>query len=54
MTWVQSIVLFFSYLAWALYITGLVVAVFECGIECQNGRGSIRETAIMRLKDLWR
>lgn len=50
MTWVQSIVLFFSYLAWALYITGLVVAVFECGIECQNGRGSIRETAINAVK----
>ena len=30
MSWVQSIVLFFSYLAWALYGTGLVVACFEC------------------------
>ena len=29
MEWVQSIVLFFSYLAWALYGTGLVVSVFE-------------------------
>gem|GEM_PF-2658263 len=29
MSWVQSIVLFFSYLAWALYVTGLVVSVFE-------------------------
>ena len=27
MSWVQSIVLFFSYLAWALYGTGLVVAL---------------------------
>ena len=26
MSWVQSIVLFFSYLAWALYGTGLVVS----------------------------
>lgn len=33
MNWVQSIVLFFSYLAWVLYCVGLVVAVFECGIE---------------------
>ena len=31
MDWVQSIVLFFSYLAWALYGTGLVVACFETG-----------------------
>ncbi len=29
MTWVQSIVLFFSYLAWALYATGLVVAALN-------------------------
>ena len=33
LSWVQSIVLFFSYLAWALYVTGLVVACFECGIR---------------------
>lgn len=50
MSWVQSIVLFFSYLAWSLYVTGLVVAVFECGIECQSGRGSIRETALNAVK----
>ena len=42
MSWVQSIVLFFSYLAWALYGVGLVVAAFECGIESQSGRGSIK------------
>lgn len=48
--WVKSIVLFFSYLAWALYATGLVVAVFECGIEYQSGRGSIRETALNAIK----
>ena len=40
MTWVKSIVLFFSYLAWALY----------AGIECQSGRGSIRETALNAIK----
>ena len=50
MAWVQSIVLFFSYLAWALYVTGLVVAVFECGIEYQTGRGSVRETALNAIK----
>lgn len=46
MPWVQSIVLFFSYLAWALYGVGLVVACFECAIEYQSGRGSIRDTAL--------
>ena len=50
MSWVQSIVLFFSYLAWALYGTGLVVACFECGIEYSSVRGNIRETALNAIK----
>ena len=50
MSWVQSIVLFFSYLAWALYVTGLVVSAFECGIEYQTGRGSVRESALNAIK----
>ena len=50
MSWVQSIVLFFSYLAWALYGTGLVVACFECGIEYSSGRGNISETALNAIK----
>ena len=50
MSWVQSIVLFFSYLAWALYGIGLVVAAFECGIESQSGRGSIKDTALNAIK----
>ena len=50
MDWVQSIVLFFSYLAWALYGTGLVVACFETGVEYSSGRGNLRETAINAIK----
>jgi len=50
MTWVQAIVTFFGYLAWALYGTGLVVACFECGIESQSGRGSIKDTALNAIK----
>lgn len=47
MSWVQSIVLFFSYLGWTLYVVGLVVSCFECGIEYQTGRGgSIKDTAL--------
>ncbi len=33
MAWVQAIVQFFFQFGWALYGVGLVVAVFECGIE---------------------
>lgn len=50
MSWVQSIVLFFSYLAWALYATGMVVSAFECGIEYQTGRGSVKESALNAIK----
>ncbi len=50
MSWIQSIVLFFSYLAWALYGTGLVVSCFETGIEYQNGRGSIKDAALNAVK----
>ena len=50
LSWVQSIVLFFSYLAWALYVTGLVVACFECGIEYSSGRGNLKETALCAIK----
>lgn len=48
--WVQALVLFFTQLAWALYAVGLVVAVFECAIEYQSGRGSIRDTAMNAVK----
>lgn len=50
MSWVQSIVLFFSYFAWALYGVGLVVAVFEFGIEYQTGRASVKDTAMNAIK----
>jgi len=50
MAWVQAIVTFFSYLAWALYATGLVVAVFECAIEAQSGKASINDTALNVIK----
>ena len=50
MSWVQSVVLFFSYLAWALYGVGLVVACFEVGIEYSSGRGNLKETALNAIK----
>lgn len=50
MSWVQAIVLFFSYLAWSLFVIGLVVAAFEFAIEAQSGRASIKDTAINAIK----
>ena len=52
MSWVQSIILFFSYLAWALFATGVVVAGFEYAIESQSGRGNLPGTFQNVLKGL--
>ena len=48
--WIKSIILFFSYLSWSLYTTGLVVSVFETGIEYQYGRGSVKDAALNAIK----
>lgn len=48
--WVEALVLFFSRLGWMLYTVGLVVAVFECAIEYQSGRGSIKDCALNAVK----
>ena len=50
LTWVKSIVQFFSRLGWALFGVSLVVCAFECGIEYSSGRGNIRQTALNVLK----
>jgi len=48
--WVQAILLFFSYFAWALYAVGLVVAVFDMAIEAQKGKGNVQDVALNALK----
>ncbi len=48
--WMQAIVLFFSYFGWALFVTGLVVAVFDVAVEWQSGRADIKGTALNILK----
>ena len=50
MSWVQSVVLFFNQLGWALFGVSLVVACFECGIEYPSGRGNIQQTALNAIK----
>lgn len=50
LTWVQSIVLFFSHLAWALFGVSLVVCAFECGIEYASGRANLQQTSLNILK----
>ena len=48
--WVASIVSFFHALGWSLFMVGLVVAVFEYGIEAQCGRGCLKDLALGAIK----
>ena len=47
---VQGVVLFFRYLGWTLFVVGLVVSLFEFGIERQSGRGNAKDLALNALK----
>lgn len=48
--WVQSLLLFFRYFAWALFVIGLVVAVFEYVIEYQNGQANFKSVFMNGIK----
>lgn len=48
--WVKQIVQIFSNLGWALFIVGIVVALFEFAIESQNGRGDAKSLALNIIK----
>ncbi len=48
--WVQAVTTFFGRLGWALFVVGLIVGAFECAIEYQGGRGSIKDTALNYVK----
>lgn len=50
LTTVKGILNFFTLLGWALYVTGMVVSVFEAGIDYQSGRGNLKDTAMGALK----
>ena len=47
---VQSTISLFTLFGWALFAAGTVVAVYDVAIEYQNGRASIKTTAINVLK----
>ena len=48
--WVEGIVSFFSNLGWMLFAVGLVIACFECAIEYQSGRGSVKDIALNAIR----
>ena len=48
--WVQATIKLFTLFGWALFVARTVVAVFDTAIEYQNGRATIKTTAINVLK----
>lgn len=48
--WVKAVIRLFVLFGWALFAAGIVVAVFDAAIEYQNGRASIKTTALNILK----
>jgi len=47
---IKAVVEIFRLFGWALFATGLVVAVFEVAIEYQSGRGSIKDASLNSIK----
>lgn len=48
--WIKAILLFFYYFAWALFVVGIVVAVFDTAIEAQRGKGNFQDVALNIIK----
>lgn len=48
--WIQATIKLFTLFGWALFAAGVVVAAFDVAIEYQNGRATIKTTAINILK----
>ena len=50
LAWVQATINLFVLFGWALYVTGIIVAVFDVAIEYQSGRANIKTTSLNILK----
>lgn len=48
--WIQAAVSLFVLFGWALFVVGIVVAIFDVAIEYQHGRANIRSCALNILK----
>ena len=48
--WIKATIKLFTLFGWALFIAGVVVAIFDVAIEYQHGRADIKTTAVNILK----
>lgn len=47
---VRAIIELFRLFGWALFVSGMVVTVFEIAVEYQSGRGSIKDACLNAMK----
>ena len=50
LAWIKATIHLFTLFGWALFIVGVVVAVFDVAIEYQTGRANIKTTVLNILK----
>ena len=50
--WVEAVVRLFYRFGWALFVVGMVVAIFDVAIESQSGRASPKTAALNIMKGL--
>lgn len=50
LSWVQSFISLFHYLAWMLFVCGLIMAVFDTAIAYESGQANIKNTCLNVLK----
>lgn len=50
LAWIQAVIEFFRLFGWAMFVIGLVVAIFDVAIGWQNGQGNIRDAALGAIK----
>lgn len=50
LSWVSAVIDLFTLFGWALFVSGVAVAIFDVAVEYQTGRTSIKTTAINILK----
>ena len=48
--WIQAFLSLFHNIGWILFITGMVVAVFDTAIAYENGHANIKDTCLNVLK----
>ena len=54
LSWVRAVIHLFTMFGWALFVAGVVVAIFDVAIEYQNGRASPKTTALNILKGFFK